>query len=207
MTVPMSREPSAAEARDVGRTVRRWLRRATPLLLCALLGFFLGGYVMWRALAPGVLYLKANHEVMALRIALRTYRRDFGRYPHDRIVPSGATAELGMDEVLAYSLGRALPLGETHMAGPFMVFGEGNLSDRDGDGFREFLDPWGNPWLYACGGGGTTYVVASAGRDGRLGGKIYPGSGYRPSGPYGSGPGETDNVMCHGPPPAGSEGE
>jgi len=201
MNEPLSKEPTAKGGRDVSRTVRRWLRRAAVILGCVLAGFVLGAYVAARMLAPAAQHVVVNHDMNVLRVGLESFRRDFGRYPDDRIVPPGAAEALGTDEVLAYSLGRALPLGDANTAGPFVIFEEKRLCDLDGDGYREFLDPWGNPYQYTCLGNGATYVIVSRGRDGKLGGTMAPGAGYRPSGPYGAGPGEADNVICYGPPP------
>ncbi|MHC5054686.1 MAG: hypothetical protein ACYTKD_08210 [Planctomycetota bacterium] len=203
MTKSVSERASAREAPGVGKPVRRRLRRAVTMLLCVALGFALGVYATCSAFADGARRLAASHDTNALRIALQSYYRDFGRYPHDDIVPAGGTPEFSMSEVLVYSLGRAQPLGDRTTAGPFMSFGEGRLPDRDGDGFPEFVDPWGNPYLYACGDDGASYVIVSPGRDGKLGASMDPATGYRPASPYPSNPGEHDNVIRYGPPPPG----
>jgi len=77
----------------------------------------------------------AREDLRTLVAALGLYRDRFGGYP-----PSSAPGENAGAEALAESL----------LAGPggALLRDEPRLGDTDGDGRRELLDPWGNPWVY-----------------------------------------------------------
>ncbi|MFW6107978.1 MAG: hypothetical protein ACOC70_02135, partial [bacterium] len=81
---------------------------------------------------------KAKGQLGVLESALAQYESAHGDYP-----PSGGSGENAGNEVLLDHLLHA-------EGGPFInpkVIRDW-LGDTDGDGARELLDPWNNPWIY-----------------------------------------------------------
>ena len=101
---------------------------------------------------------KAIADIHRLEVALSNFHSDYGYYP--RIMLEGIKTKFGVDdwiydfevphirpaEVLVYYLGDALAAitGDP----PYMEFDEKELADTDEDGWDEFIDPWGQPYLY-----------------------------------------------------------
>lgn len=140
-------------------------------------------------------------EIDAFISALDMYRRQLGSYPSDDITLVGGSAANGPSEVLVYYLHRKLPKG-ANTYGPFMKLKAARLVDRDGDGFPEYCDPYGSPYVYAENAsdkppGGMnpgSFDLVSRGPDGVLGGSISPATGYVPATtPAGKGQ-EKDNI-------------
>ena len=140
-------------------------------------------------------------EIHALTSALDMYRRQLGSYPSDDITLVGGSPANGPSEVLVYYLHRRLPKG-VNTYGPFMEFKGARLVDSDGDGFPEYCDPYGNPYVYAENAsdrppGGVnrgSFDLASSGPDGQLGGTISPATGYVPAAAAAGKAQEKDNI-------------
>ena len=118
-----------------------------------------------------------------------------------------------MNEVLVYYLTRPQTTAKGVLVNPFMGLGPGRLIDADGDGFMEFLDPWGGLYLYAenashkkpTGMNPASFDLVSPGPDGVLGGTITPASGYVPATTPGGITAGADDILVTpppGPPPA-----
>jgi len=151
--------------------------------------------------------LRARADIKCFTVGLAAYRRDVGAYPPDDITAIGGSAEYGMSEALVHYLGKRLSKG-SDFYGPYVHFKTRQLTDKDADGFQEYRDPWGGPWLYArrTPSSGTPdgetpprgYDLASPGRDGDLGGRMVPGKGYGPATTPEGKAAEADNVIYHG---------
>jgi len=138
-----------------------------------------------------------------LMVCLHLYHADFGAYPPDDITAAGGSAENASGEALVHYLGQ-VQRKEGHAFGPYMEFSEDRLTDSDEDGFKEFRDPWGGPWLYAqrppspdaaeADATSRGYDIASPGPDGLLGGQMVPGKGYVPATTPEGKAAEADNV-------------
>jgi prepilin-type N-terminal cleavage/methylation domain-containing protein len=74
-----------------------------------------------------------------LEAAIQMYHGRFGDYPPS----AGSGANAGNEMLIAHLLTR-------QGGGPFLPEHKTRnwLGDTDGDGQTEFLDPWGNPWIY-----------------------------------------------------------
>lgn len=145
---------------------------------------------------------RAVAEVSRLALALDSYERDFGAYPPD-IMPEGAcSAEHQMSEVLTQYLTTTIALDQRKYGPYYEGFSEACLTDADSDGFPEFRDPWGGPFLYArknLRGKALTvndrfYDIVSAGPDGQLGGTMVSGTGYVPANTPEGKASEQDNI-------------
>jgi hypothetical protein len=98
-------------------------------------------------------------QLDGLVAAIDLYRSDFGAYPPDAAMDPRFDSG---SECIVYYLGSAFRVkpdvtkGEVladRDAGPFFGFTPRDVSskylvDRDGDGNLEFVDAWGNPYLY-----------------------------------------------------------
>jgi prepilin-type N-terminal cleavage/methylation domain-containing protein len=145
----------------------------------------------------------AAWDIKTFSIALAAYKLDFGRYPPDDFIPDTASTawdpKFGMNEVLYYYLGLRHQKG-LNMCGPYGKFREKRLVDEDGDGFKEYLDPYGGLYYYAenasdpirPGKHKDSYDIVSPGLDGMLGAEdvMTTEGGYEPT----EDPFEEDNV-------------
>ncbi|MHC4504602.1 MAG: prepilin-type N-terminal cleavage/methylation domain-containing protein [Planctomycetota bacterium] len=144
-------------------------------------------------------------EIDALSSALEVYRLQLGSYPSDDITRVGGSPANGPSEVLVYYLHRRLPKGANRY-GPYMKFKAAKLVDSDGDGFPEYCDPYGNPYVYAENAsdrppGGVnpgSFDIVSRGPDGVLGGTISPATGYVPATSPAGKAQEKDNITNWG---------
>lgn len=144
-------------------------------------------------------------EIQTLGANLDLHRNQLGAYPPDDITLVGGSAENGTSEALVYYLRRKLKKGG-NTYGPYMEFKKARLEDRDGDGFPEYSDPYGNPYVYADNASEATptgmrprsYDLASPGPDGELGGTISPATGYVPAASPAGKAQEKDNITSWG---------
>ena len=103
----------------------------------------------------------ASCDIKSFTMGLAAYRHDLGSYPPADITLVGGTAEYGLNEALVYYLGRRIIKG-ANLYGPYVNFKASRLRDDDGDGFKEYLDPFGTHYLYALNPSGTTTSSAPA---------------------------------------------
>lgn len=134
---------------------------------------------------------RAAAELASLAAALESYRLVHGDYPR-----TGGGA--GFLQAL---VGRRGPLGDAIAARPLIEVGNFNCGGS-GDPFlnetTELFDPWGTPYGYAYKSelpwGNPSYVLCSAGPDGRLGVALLTG-GF----PDHLAPGNGDNLWANPP--------
>jgi len=109
---------------------------------------------------------KAIADIHRLEVALSNFHSEYGYYP--RVMLQAMKTKFGEDpwiydfevphvrpaEVLVYYLGckhgnykDGRPPFDSSMT-PYMEFDQKQLADTDNDGWWEFIDPWGNPYLY-----------------------------------------------------------
>ena len=126
---------------------------------------------------------------------------EHGAYPPDDITLVGGSTENGMGEAPVFFLGTGQEKYGRRF-GPYLEFESKHLTDKDGDGFRELRDPWGNLFLYAenkshekpTGMNPKSYDLVSPGPDGELGGTISPATGYVPAATDAGKARERDNI-------------
>lgn len=175
------------------------------LLIVAAIILVLTTIVAAALLSVGGARKVAMAEIKSLSMAIEAYRHELGAYPTDDAVALGGTPEHRMSEALVHHLGRRITKG-ANSYGPYMLFREKRLTNADTDGFPEYPDPWGRPYLYAenaseptrPGMNPASYDLVSAGLDGELGGAISPATGYVPASTPEGKECEKDNVTNWG---------
>ena len=141
------------------------------LMVLGLIGLLLGiGLPTFYSLKKRAKINRAIADIHRLEVALSNFHSDQGYYPRVMLAgvkgqfgDEGIRADLGLGkeipcvrpaEVLVYYLGckygnylygnPAFAPNKT----PYMEFDTRELKDTDNDGWLEFIDPWGSPYIY-----------------------------------------------------------
>jgi hypothetical protein len=189
------------EVRASRRSWWRWWRwwPAIPLAAVAILLVIGLGLTLIRARREAKIQW-ATAEVAALARGVTAFRRDVGSFPPDDIALRGGWPTFDEGETLAYHLGRRFMIKTGQSFGPYVSMAAERLSDVDGDGFKEFPDPWGGAYVYSRRMPAPDenpprfFDIASPGPDGVLGGTMVPGKDYVPAATPQGKAAEADNV-------------
>lgn len=189
------------EVEEIRRPRRSWWRwwPAIPLAAVAIFLVIGIGLTLIRARREAKIQWAAM-ELTAIGRALMTFRKEVGTFPPDDLALRGGWPTFDGDETLAYHLARRFTTKTGRSVNMYISVTEERLSDVDGDGFKEYRDPWDGVYVYALrkpapGENPPRFFdIASPGHDGDLGGQMVPGKGYVPATTPEGKAAEADNV-------------